>query len=57
VQLPPAIGEILKRFLYPLDVILLCVRWYVACSRSLREFEERWLSVELRRITRACTAG
>lgn len=25
---------------YPLDVILLCVRWYVAYSLSLRNLEE-----------------
>lgn len=30
----------LKRLHYPLDVILLCVRWYVAYSLSLRNLEE-----------------
>lgn len=30
----------LKRLHYPLDVILLCVRWYVAYSLSLRDLEE-----------------
>ncbi|OTP67892.1 Mobile element protein [Caballeronia sordidicola] len=30
------IGKVLKRLHYPLDVILLCVRWYVAYSLSLR---------------------
>lgn len=30
--LPASIGKVLKRLHYPLDVILLCVRWYVAYS-------------------------
>jgi putative transposase len=38
--LPPGIAKVLKRLLYPLDVILLCVRWYVAYSLSLRNLEE-----------------
>jgi transposase-like protein len=38
--LPPDIGKVLKRLHYPLDVILLCVRWYVAYSLSLRNLEE-----------------
>jgi transposase-like protein len=38
--LSPGIGKILKRLHYPLDVILLCVRWYVAYSLSLRNLEE-----------------
>lgn len=38
--LPPGIGKILKRLHYPLDVILLCVRWYVAYSLSLRNLAE-----------------
>jgi putative transposase len=33
-------SKILKRLLYPLDVMLLCVRWYVACSLSLLDLEE-----------------
>jgi len=33
------IGKVLKRLHYPLDVILLCVRWYVAYSLSLRNLE------------------
>lgn len=37
---PAAIGKVLKRLHYPLDVILLCVRWYVAYSLSLRNLEE-----------------
>ncbi|WP_429551168.1 IS6 family transposase [Paraburkholderia sp. MM5477-R1] len=38
--LPPGITKVLKRLHYPLDVILLCVRWYVAYSLSLRDLEE-----------------
>lgn len=37
---PVGIGKVLKRLHYPLDVILLCVRWYVAYSLSLRNLEE-----------------
>ncbi len=37
---PAGIGNVLKRLHYPLDVILLCVRWYVAYSLSLRNLEE-----------------
>ena len=38
--LTPGIAKVLKRLHYPLDVILLCVRWYVAYSLSLRNLEE-----------------
>jgi putative transposase len=38
--LPPRIARVLKRLHYPLDVIVLCVRWYVAYSLSLRDLEE-----------------
>ncbi|WP_429524337.1 IS6 family transposase [Paraburkholderia youngii] len=38
--LPAGIGKVLKRLHYPPDVILLCVRWYVAYSLSLRNLEE-----------------
>ena len=38
--LPPGIAKVLKRLHYPLDVILLCARWYVAYSLSLRDLEE-----------------
>jgi len=38
--LPPGTAKVLKRLHYPLDVILLCVRWYVAYSLSLRNLEE-----------------
>jgi putative transposase len=38
--LAPGIARVLKRPHYPLDVMLLCVRWYVAYSLSLRNLEE-----------------
>ena len=38
--LNPAVARVLKRLHYPLDVILTCVRWYVAYPLSLRHFEE-----------------
>ena len=38
--LNPAVGRVLKRLHYPLDVILMCVRWYVAYPLSLRHIEE-----------------
>ena len=38
--LPADIGKVLKRLHYPLDVIVLCVRGYVAYSLSLRNLEE-----------------
>ena len=38
--LPVGVGRVLKRLHYPLDVILLCVRWYVAYSLTLRNLEE-----------------
>ncbi len=37
--LPAGIGKVLKRLHYPLDVIPLCVRWYVAYSLSLRNLD------------------
>ena len=35
-----ALARVLKRLHYPLDVILTCVRWYVAYPLSLRNLEE-----------------
>src|ERR1700758_2748769 len=35
-----ALGRVLKRLNYPLDVMLLCGRWYVAYPLSLRNLEE-----------------
>ncbi len=36
----PVLSTALKRQHYPLDVMLLCVRWYLAYSLSLRNLEE-----------------
>ena len=38
--LNPVVARVLKRLHYPLDVILTCVRWYVAYPLSLRHLEE-----------------
>ena len=38
--LNPAVARVLKRLHYPLEVILTCVRWYVAYPLSLRHLEE-----------------
>src|SRR6201747_1596403 len=38
--LKPAVACVLKRLHYSLDVILTCVRWYVAYPLSLRQLEE-----------------
>ncbi|MPW18150.1 IS6 family transposase [Paraburkholderia sp. CNPSo 3157] len=38
--LNPAVAKVLKRLHYPLDVILMCVRWYVAYPLSLRHLEQ-----------------
>ena len=43
-----AVSKALKRLHYPLDVMLTCVRWYVAYPLSLRPLEEmmsNWLRV------------
>ena len=37
--LNPAVARVFKRLHYPLDVILTCVRWYVAYPLSLRHLE------------------
>jgi len=38
--LSPVVAKVLKRLHYPLDVILLCVRWYSAYPLSFRNLEE-----------------
>ena len=35
-----ALRKVLKRLHYPLDVMLVCVRWYAAYPLSLRHLEE-----------------
>jgi len=36
----PGVARVLKRLHYPLEVILTCMRWYVAYPLSLRHLEE-----------------
>jgi putative transposase len=38
--LNPGVARVLKRLHYPLEVILRCVRWYVAYPPGLRHLEE-----------------
>jgi transposase-like protein len=38
--LGPGVARVLKRLHYPLEVMLTCVRWYVAYPLSLRHLEE-----------------
>ncbi|REG52423.1 transposase-like protein [Paraburkholderia sp. BL6669N2] len=40
MALAAGVAKVLQRLHYPLDVMLLCVRWYVAYSLSLRNLEE-----------------
>jgi transposase-like protein len=42
-QLSPSLAKVLKRLHYPIDVILVTVRWYIAYSLSLRNLEEMTL--------------
>ena len=35
-----AVAKVLKRLHYPLEIMLVCVRWYVAYPLSLRNLEE-----------------
>jgi putative transposase len=35
-----ALQKVLKRLHYPLEIMLTCVRWYVAYPLSLRHIEE-----------------
>ena len=39
VEHAEGIAKVLKRLRYALDVILMCVRWYVACSLSLHNLD------------------
>jgi putative transposase len=51
-----AVSKALKRPHYPLDIMLACVRWYVAYPLSLRDLEEimseRAVSVDHSRVHR-----
>jgi putative transposase len=35
-----ALRAVIKRLHYPLEAMVTCVRWYVACALSLRHIEE-----------------
>jgi len=37
------LNKVLQRLCYPLEVMLTCVRWYVAYPLSLRHIEEKIL--------------
>ena len=39
----PDLRKVLKRLHYPLEVMLVCVRWYAACPLSFRHLEEMML--------------
>ncbi|MEX3901610.1 IS6 family transposase, partial [Paraburkholderia sp. BR10954] len=39
-KLSPGVAKVLKRLHYPLDVMLLCVRWYLTYPLSLRHLEQ-----------------
>jgi putative transposase len=39
-NLNPVVAKVLKRLHYPLDVILLCVRWYIAYPLTVRHLEQ-----------------
>ena len=40
ISINSALCKVIKRFHYPLEVMLTCVRWYVAYPLSLRHIEE-----------------
>jgi len=52
-----ALRKVLKRVHYPLEVMLTCVRWYVAYPLSLRHVEEMMQSEAFSLITPPCIAG
>jgi putative transposase len=39
-SLNPDVARVLRRLHYPLNVVLACVRWYVAYPLSLRHLED-----------------
>jgi transposase-like protein len=48
--LTPALARVFKRLHYPLDVILMCVRWYVAYGLSVRNLEEMMAERGIQRL-------
>ena len=49
--------RVLKRLHYPLDVMLLCARWYAVYALSLRNLEEMMAERSVRLITPRFTVG
>lgn len=43
-MLTPGMAQVFTRLHHPLDVMLLCARWYMACPLSLRHLEEMMLA-------------
>jgi transposase-like protein len=56
--LNPAVARVLKHLHCPLDVMVMCVRWYVAYGLSLRNLEEmmaeRGIEVDHSTVHRWC---
>ncbi|CAD6561938.1 hypothetical protein LMG28727_07586 [Paraburkholderia kirstenboschensis] len=56
--LSPAVAKVPKRLHYPLEMMLVCVRWYVAYPLSLRNLEEmmaeRGIAVDHSTVHRWC---
>ena len=46
-----ALRKVIQRLHYPLEVMLVCVRWYAAYPLSLRHIEEMWPSGACSSIT------
>ena len=50
--------NVIKRLHYPLEVMLVCVRWFAAYPLSLRHIEEMMIeNAAYSSITPRCTAG
>ncbi len=50
--------KVVKRLHFPLEIMLVCVRWYAAYALSLRNLEEMMAERGgWRSITRPCIAG
>jgi transposase-like protein len=55
--LPAGVAKVLTQLHYPVDVILLCVCWYVAYSPSTRNLEEMMAERGFEVDIQACIAG
>ena len=40
MEMIEALGKVIKRLHYPIEAMLVCVRWSAACPLSLRHIEE-----------------